>query len=155
MNTQLISIEARKAVMLGWQNHMMFRVIDGGEVPHEPYYKDQWWFETLKSEAILPLEGEKRLELFRKAGIKIQSVVIAHEAPRILSAPKPVVKEPQKSTTADTLNNLLPVLATIVAAVGAVLGLFAMLFVRAILIDPALIVVLEDGTWVEVMTWVE
>lgn len=152
--TLIYSKEAQKAVWVGAQNHMMFRVVGSGEVPHEPYYKDQWWFELVESEAILPSEGVNRLDLLRRAGINIKSVVIAHEAPKILSAPKPAVKEPQKPDT-DILNSFLPILGTVVAAVGAILGLFVMLFVRAILIDPALIVVLEDGTWLEVMTWYE
>lgn len=150
----IYSQEALKAIKIGCVNHMWFKVVGCGGFPHEPYYKDEWWFVPLKPGEIIPPEGEIRLELLRGAGVRIKGLVIAHEAPKVLPAPKPGDKEKQKTNTA-TSSTLLPILEVITAVLGAIFMVFGMILIRAILIDPALIVVLEDGTWLEIMTWYE
>jgi len=152
MNTQIISNEARKAVFLGSQNHWRFRVVGNGEPPKEPVYKNEWWFETLTTQSI-PSEGKDRLEALRRAGIRFCGVVVAHEAPRLLSVEKKVEKKPDLKITVS------PSILTFLGSLASGFLMLALLvfsaFFQAILIDPALIVVLEDGTWVEVMTWYE
>jgi len=67
-----------------------------------------------------------------------------------LTAPKP------KPIEIPDLRPILKVLAIVTLVVGT--GLFYFLgyaFLSVLTIDPALIVVLEDGSWIEVMRWYE
>ena len=153
MNT-IISPEAKRAIDLAYKEHWRFRVIGQGEIPQEPSYKDQWWFQPITE----PEKGRDRIAALRRAGVPIKGLVIAHEAPRLLSAPKEPDFKTSSSipasnkTTSDLVNTAAGELAGGLA-VGLVLVLS--LVFEAILIDPALIVVLEDGTWLEVLTWYE
>jgi hypothetical protein len=153
MKNIIYSPYATKAVAAGDQHHMGFRVVGCGEVPHESFYQDEWWYQPVDSESTIPESGLKRLEILKKAGIKIKGAVIAHEAPRLLCAPTP---EPETkkhpSTDRGVEFDLLRVLGAVLSGLLMVLGIF---LVAAIRIDPALIVVLEDDTWLEVMTWYE
>lgn len=146
MNTKIISRDAKRAVELGRKEHWRFRVIGQGEVPMEPSYRDHWWFQVITD----PTHGKDRLEALRRAGVRFKGIVLAHEAPLLLSAPK----EPDSK-----INPSIPAYQS--STDGLVLGLamglvlLARVVFQAILSDPALIVVLEDGTWLEVATWYE
>lgn len=148
MNT-IISQQTRQALAVGMTNLWLFRVVGTGEVPNEPTYRDKWWFEPLTAQNI-PSEGKRRLDALRKARVPIKGVVYAHEAPKLLMAPKPP-KPDFKISSSDIVTALGDVARVILTVFGVVFALFF----QAILVDPALIVVLEDGTWVEVMTWYE
>ncbi len=146
MNTQIISYEAKKAIAVGRRNHWRFRVTGQGELPKESAYKNEWWFEPVTD----PEYGKERLAALRRAGVRFKGIVIAHEAPRLLVAPKEPDFKINPSIPASNMstNDLASDLA-----MGLVL--LISVFFQAILLDPALIVVLEDGTWLEVMTWYE
>lgn len=133
MNAIVPSRLARQAISVGFKNHWRFRVVN------EASYKRNWRTETLPEAPTTALE---RIEALKMAGISFQSIVIAHEAPRLLPAPAPSRTPIQQTKTAAL--PLIEILSFI----------FAILF-QALLLDPALIVVLEDGTWLEVMTWYE
>jgi len=147
MNT-IISPEAKRAIDLAYKEHWRFRVIGQGELPKEPSYKDQWWFQPITE----PEKGKDRIAALRRAGVPIKGLVIAHEAPRLLSAPK----EPDSK-----INTSIPNLGAPSSdlASGLLMGLVLLgsLVFQALLVDPALIVVLNDDahTWLEVMTWYE
>lgn len=134
MNAQIVpSRLARQAISVGFRNHWRFRVVD------EVSYKKGWRTETPPE---IPTSALERIQAIKAAGIPIQSLIIAHEAPRLLGAPSPARKPiPQSKTTTFPLIEILVFIISI-------------LF-QAILLDPALIVVLEDGSWLEVMTWYE
>ncbi len=133
MNAIVPSKLARQAVSVGFKNHWRFRVVG------EASYKKEWRMETIPE---APRMAQERLEALKSAGITFQSFVIAHEAPRLLKAPE-FIKEKVKALQPSSF------------PIGEVLAFIFTLFFQAILLDPALIVVLEDGTWLEVMTWYE
>lgn len=154
MFTQIVfSPEAKKAIAVGKKEHWHFRVVGSGEPLKEPVYKNQWWYEPFTPNSNIPQEGNTRLNALRRAGIRFQGVVVAHEAPRLLTAAKKVEKKP------DSKISLSPDILTVLGSVASVFLMMAVFvfsaFFQAVLVDPALIVVLEDGTWVEVMTWYE
>jgi len=146
MNTQLITSEARKAIQIGYQNHWRFRVVGRGDVPKNAYYKDEWVFEPINS----PNVAQDRLKALKQKGICFKGFVIAHEAPRLLTMQTPKVPKPDFKN-----KDILPDLENLVVNVMFGLGYFFSLLFQMVLLDPALIVILEDGTWLEVMTWYE
>lgn len=147
MNTKIISYEARRAIQIGYENHWRFRAVGQGEVPTESFYREEWVFEPIKA----PQVAQDRIEKLKQSGIRFKGFVIAHEAPRLLSAPAPKKQDFKNNQT----NNILPdVEAFFGALLKGFLFLLTLIF-QVALLDPALIVVLEDGTWLEVMTWYE
>jgi hypothetical protein len=147
MNTKIISYDARKAVQVGYDNHWRFRVVGQGEVPAESFYRDEWVFEPIKA----PQVAQDRIEKLKQSGIRFKGFVIAHEAPRLLSAPAPKKNDFKNNQTSGILPDAEALFGNLLKGF-----LFFLTFVfQVALLDPALIVVLEDGTWLEVMTWYE
>lgn len=126
MNT-IISYQARQAIAIGRQNHWRFKVTQK---------RDEWVYETVE----VPQVGKDRIDALRRAGVRINGFVVGHEAPRLLTAPKEEKKHDFKITPVS------------IPDLSWMLELVVTLFFSALL-DPALIVVLEDGTWLEVMNW--
>jgi hypothetical protein len=147
MNT-IISSEAKRAIDLAYKEHWRFRVVGHGELPKEPSYKDQWWFIPTAD----PEHGKDRIDVLRRAGVRFKGIVVAHEAPRMLVAPKEPDFKINPSPSIPATNKSTGDLAS-----GLAMGLVLLISVvfQALLLDPALIVVLEDGTWLEVTTWYE
>jgi hypothetical protein len=95
--------------------------------------------------------AQDRLEALQRSGVRFKGFVIAHEAPRLLAAPAPEKHDFKNSKTGAILPDNGEFLAGMVQAVAFLITLIF----HAALLDPALIVILEDGTWLEVMTWYE
>ena len=144
---------ATEALTVARQNGMTMRVIGQGDVPLEPFYKDEWWYFRVGAESTIPAEGVRRVEALKKGGVPIECLVIRHEAPRLLTAPKEEKRQPKVKTAPDVSFNPWPLLQVIVGVLGVILAVFGYIFIAAIHLDPALIAVLPDGTFLEVMTW--
>lgn len=155
MNKQMMiySPYAVKAIAEARKQGMRFRAVNQREVPSEPFYEDGWWYEILESEYTIPSQVRERLKVLQKSGVPIKELIIAHEAPKLLTAPV-AEKEPEKpSTRKDVAFDATPFVAAIVGVLGAILTVVGVIFITAIRIDPAVIAVLPDGTWLEVATW--
>jgi hypothetical protein len=155
-NLTNVSEAARLAVEVGERNHYWFRVVGEDEMPKEPVYKDGWWF-CPQAECNLPLMAKQRVKALRKAGLNPTGFVVAHETPKLLTAPprevdwgrvKRVAKDTGKVIGVATLTAVGVTLITALAAAGALL-------VGLVLIDPCICVVLADGTWIEILRWDE
>ena len=152
MNNIIYSPYATKAIAAGRKQGMRFQVVNQGEVPPEPFYEDGWWHEILKSEYTIRSDLQERLEVIRKV-VPIKELIIAHEAPKLLTAP--IEEKESKDTVTDTniAFDATPLIETIVKVLGAFLAVVGIIFIAAIRIDPALIAVLPDQTFLEVATW--
>ncbi len=160
---------AVKAVVVGLKERKTFRPMTQRGLITEPFYADEWWYEPYEqSKSVVPAEAMRRVELLRSNGIGIKGMVIAHEAPLILMAPEHdrQVWRTRNALTVAVFTLLAGVavvvaiaVATPVAVVAAPVATSAlslpMLLTTAVLVDPALVVVLEDGTWLEVCRWDE
>jgi hypothetical protein len=146
---------ATEALTVAQRNGMTMRVVGQGDVPLEPFYLDEWWYSRVSAESTIPAEGVRRIEALVQGGVPIKSLMIRHEAPRLLTAPKEEKQGQKEKLNANVTFDVLPLLEAIVAILGVVLAVFGFLFVMAIRLDPAIIAVLPDGTWLEVMTWYE
>src|SRR5215213_907033 len=146
---------ATEALTVARSNGMTMRVVGQGDVPLGPFYMDEWWYSLLSAESTIPAEGVRRIDALVKGGVPIECLMIRHEAPRLLTAPKEE-KKPEKSKTATSPSfSVLPLLGVVLAVLGAIVMVFGYVFITAIQLDPAVIAVLPDGTWLEVVTWYE
>ncbi|MCI0529405.1 MAG: hypothetical protein L0Y56_18350 [Nitrospira sp.] len=144
---------ATEALTVARSNGMTMRVVGQGDVPLEPFYLDEWWYSLVSAESTIPAEGVRRIDALVKGGVPIECLMIRHEAPRLLTAPKEEKQRKREKPASYLSFDVLPALEAITAVVGAVLAVLGFVFIMAIRLDPALIAVLPDGTWVEVMTW--
>jgi hypothetical protein len=151
------SEQAKLAVEVGRKNRVTFRALEGRGVLTEPVYHDEWWYVPIEQDtSVIPQEALRRVELLQNAGVPIKGMIVAHEAPLTLMAPKKD-RQTQRDYTvvkAGLIGLLGAVVAMVVAALSVVVAI-PLLVVTAVLIDPALIVVVEDGSWVEVCAWDE
>jgi hypothetical protein len=144
---------ATEALSVAERNGMTMRVVGQGDVPLEPFYLDEWWYSRVSAESTIPAEGVRRIKALVKGGVPIECLIIRHEAPRLLTAPREEKQAEKEKPNRDVTFNALPVLEAIVAVLGAFLAVFGFIFVMAIRLDPAIIAVLPDRTWLEVVTW--
>jgi hypothetical protein len=155
MNKQMLiySPYATKAIAVGRRQGMRFRAVDQRAVPPEPFYEDGWWYEFLKPEYTIPSQVRERIKVIERSGIPIKELIIAHEAPKLLTAPIAEKKPEKTSTDKDVSFDATPLVEAIVKVLGAFLMVVGVIFVAAIRIDPAVIAVLPDQTWLEVAKW--
>lgn len=144
-----------------------------------PQRVGSWWLEPVVDEAQLPSRAHQRLEAVRRSGLPIKAVVLFHELPTVNpSSNGTIVRASGRVRT--WLEQELPVraaqlrarayqLAPIVGwAARAVIGLtmtvltvgavavmaISLGVLSAVLTDPCLVVVTEDGCWIEIDRWV-
>jgi hypothetical protein len=132
---------------------MTMRVVGQGDVPPEPFYLDEWWYSRLTAESTIPAEGVRRINALVRGGVPIECLMIRHEAPRLLTAPKEEKQAVKEKPDADVSFNTFPVLEVILTVLGAIFAVFGYIFITAVHLDPAIIAVLPDGTWLEVVAW--
>lgn len=164
---QLISPSAREVLEKARERHYHFRVVGEYGTLASPVFKDGWWY-LPEDNPIIDENALQRVELVQSI-TPIRGYVIAHEAPSMLcppkewETPKPQETKPLKTVWKPETGVDWPVVwevtKTILKVVGAVtlgvLYVLAMALSALAQVDPKLIVVLEDGTWMEVMTWYE
>jgi len=152
MNTIIESRFASKAVDVLERTGRSSRVVGYGDLP-EFHYQDGWRLQVLKSdeESTIPTEVKTRLSLLQKNGVWFSHILIAHELP------KPVKRLDIPKEVIQVASDALPVLGSILGALVSLLGLLVMGVGRVLLflmtVDPVVIVVLEDKTWLEVAAW--
>ncbi|MFC1879101.1 hypothetical protein ACFLZW_04240 [Chloroflexota bacterium] len=152
MQIQKLTKETKQVVALAKNNHWGFRVLGYGDVITSPVYHNQWWFVPAEQDdSTIPGRATNRVQAILDAGHKIQGVIVAHEAPKLLQDSRQANMD---ILTGQHVKDAVGVLVRVVTTAATFFGyLFA--FGLLALVDPALIVVLEDGTWVEVMRWYE
>jgi hypothetical protein len=171
-----ISSEAADILDLSAQQHWNARVLGRAPIPRSPIRARDWLFVPLEVDgSAIPRRALNRVQAMYEAGIRPQGFVIIHEAPPYLPAgtgetqqsTEPTVS--QSSTAATSLTAglvaaaLLLIVMPLAAAVviGALITLAAAVFVpvaavgiaTAVLVDPMLIAVTEDGYWIVIDEW--
>jgi len=144
---------ATEALTVAKSNGLTMRVVGQGDVPLEPFYLDEWWYSRVSAESTIPAEGLRRIQALAKGGVPIEYLMIRHEAPRLLAASKTEKRAAKVKTATDVSFDPFPLLKVILGVLGAIVAVFGYIFIAAIHLDPAIIAVLPDGTWLEVVTW--
>ncbi|MCL4552435.1 MAG: hypothetical protein M1305_02610 [Candidatus Marsarchaeota archaeon] len=160
METQLLQTSyAQRVVDIGRRRRYWFRVVGDEGMISRPVFRDNFWVSPLSPDCTLPSACEERIRSLMSEGVAIQGVLIAHEASHLLPgkiAPKPK-REPIRIPWAAIggVATLGVGIVGIAAAVFVKVIAFMLTVTVGVLLDPAVIVVLEDGTWVEVYSWVD
>jgi hypothetical protein len=150
----LASPLARDLVARGRRNLWFMRQVEGYGVIDEPYRKNDWLYIPYEQDmSSIPVQAINRVEQIQKWNFKIQGMIVAHEAPMALAAPK---KEPiQVPWNTIGKGVALAILGTAFITIVSIAAFFGMLVFAAVQVDPALIVVLKDGSRVEVYRWID
>ena len=144
-----------------------------------PQRVGSWWLEPVVDETRLPSRARQRLEAVRRSGLPIKAVVLFHELPTVASPSNGTVvhasgrvrswMEQELPVRAAQLRarayQLAPIVGWVARAllgltvttltVGAVAAMTVTLGVlSAVLTDPCLVVVTDDGCWIEIDRWV-
>lgn len=113
-----------------------------------------------QDDTTLPPRAMQRVQRLYASGIPIQGLVLVHEAPKLLADPGPEAsaKEDLKPSvpTVGSNNSLFSVFASL----GSIMAVFGTVFLSmlgmaagALVLDPILIAVTEDNTWIEIDRW--
>jgi hypothetical protein len=145
------------------ENHWAVQVFGKAPMVHQPIRVKKWLLvpATMDSTA-LPDKTMQRLHIICDEGIRPQGFVMVHEAPMQLKGPSaPQKPEPDKEVLRKIggaalglgiLSGSLVVAAGVVILSGLLI-LPAGLLAAAALIDPILVAVMPDNTWVEIDRW--
>ncbi|MEM2126046.1 MAG: hypothetical protein QXQ53_06585 [Candidatus Methanosuratincola sp.] len=130
------------------------------------------WVYAPATASIIPADAKKRIELILKSGLNPTQIIVGHELVEVPQLPGPVVTKPtplsipsikEIKISPETEEAIIQALVTTgkvavelakITAVGTGMMLYG-LAVALASVDPSVIVVLEDGTWVEVLSWYE
>ena len=157
-------IVTNQVMALARQHHWWFRILGVEKPIVDPIYKNGWWFIPKEQDkTIIPSKAIRRLEELRKAGVPITQVIVAHEAPKVLPSPniQPVpIQIPWKKLAKGFTVSVSAVANAMVIVVSAMASVFItmlpyLFLLPLVMIDPALIIQLPDGTLVEVYSWLD
>lgn len=170
------SPQARVVLEISDREDWNARVLWRAPIPRSPVRARDWLFVPLEADGSpIPDRALKRVRAMYEAGIRPQGFVIIHEAPPYLKAgtrTMPLPTEPivdQRTTSATSLitglaaGALLLIVVPLAAAliVGVLIALATAIVVpvaavgiaSAVLIDPMLVAVTDDGYWIVIDQW--
>ncbi len=172
------TLETVRLVTLGQEQGWDFHVLGQAPMPIMPVNLGDWLIVPAHQDASpLPERTRGRIQTIFAAGLRPKGFVVVHEAPKLLPAAAQQAGEEYHLSTqsparekAMKLLKKLPgfLLAGLLVALGAtVLAIIVAALLSAILVvggvallgtafaavDPILIAVMEDGTWVEIDRW--
>ena len=135
---------------MGWQT----QVIGQAPMLNEAVRLQDWMLVPSHEDTTpLPTRTIRRIKTIFAQGLRPQGFVVVHEAPMQLTAPKPVIVE-KSPMEWEGVGKAVGAIAKVLGVVlmGSVLlplGLVA----GMVLLDPILVVVTEDGYWIEIDRW--
>jgi len=155
--------QTKQLLTLGQENRWPMQVLGKAPMLTQPMRVQDWLLvpSTMDSTS-LPDQAIQRIKALYEAGIRPQGFVMVHEAPLQLKAPtiqeKPKVDKQMLKKIGGAALGLGALTGSMVAAVGiAIIGglliLPAGLLAAAVIIDPILVAVMPDNSWVEIDRW--
>lgn len=174
--------ETRHLIETGQRHGWDFDVLGIAPVPDGPVKVGNWLLSPARLDTSpIPDRAMERLQTLFAAGVRPVEIILAHEAPMLLTAPANDIQQSEKvganislprwrvmqnrlspKTTAGTVGMIalgalaLPAVAAValVAVAGIALLLSPMMLVGgALTLDPILIIVTPAGFWVEIDRW--
>lgn len=156
-------IDTQRLLIIAQENHWAVQVFGKAPMVHQPVRVKKWLLvpATMDSTA-LPDKTMQRLHIIYDEGIRPQGFVMVHEAPLQLKGPStPQKPKPDKEVLKGIGGAVLAlgvlsgslVFAAGIVILGGLLILPAGLLAAAALVDPILVAVMPDNTWVEIDRW--
>jgi hypothetical protein len=165
-----MSCKTKALIALGESQGWEFPVLGIAPMPHHTVHINNWMIVPAHLDKTpLPPMALDRMNAIFESGLSPKGWVIVHEAPKLL--PSNVEPNEQQNTvwispqTRQRAKQLMKVSGGILGAIAlgtgaltlaiAAIALFlpATLIAGAIILDPILIAVMEDGCWVEIFRW--
>jgi hypothetical protein len=156
-----LSPETRQLLTLSDQKGWHFAYLGQAPLPTQPLRLDDWLVVPATQESTAITSGSyKKVQTIYANAIRPKGFVVIHEAPRQLAAPKKAA-DPNPSPSLVPSSQAASANANTTAAVTSILnGIFSTillvlgaLFTTVAMIDPILVAVMEDGSWVEIDRW--
>lgn len=166
-----IGNRAQDLVAFGRSQGWDFPVLGHAPYPSTPVHINDWLIVPAHLDSTpLPARAQDRMDAIFAAGIRPKGWLLVHEAPKYLPAnveerevPTPTTllsprTRQQVKTALKTVGTVMGTLAvatgTAALAIAAVVAFLPVALISgAILIDPILVAVTEDGFWVEIDRW--
>jgi len=171
---ETVSADTRRVLILGRNNGWRFHLLGLAEMPEEMVRIGDWMIvPAIEDSSPILRRTYERIQAIYADGVRPKGFVVVHEAPKLLATPQGAKLKPNRGGELweKIRSNLTPAKAAMgIAAVGtaAVAGAAAMavilaamaaavtlpvLFLGALAIDPIVVAVMEDGSWIEIDRW--
>jgi len=159
----VLGLQTKQLLSLGQENRWQIQVLGKAPMLKQPIRIQDWLLIPATMDSTpLPDQTMQRIKTLYEAGIRPQGFVMAHEAPLQLKAPtiqeKPKIDKQLLGKIGGAAIGLAAITGSLVAAVGiAIIGglliLPAGLLAAVVLVDPILVAVMPDDSWVEIDRW--
>ncbi len=159
----VLGYQTKQLLTLGQENRWPMQVLGKAPMLKQPVRVQDWLLvpSTMDSTTI-PDQAIQRIKALYEAGIRPQGFVTVHEAPLQLPSPTPIEKPEVDKQLLKKIGGAVlglgAITGSLVAAVGvAIVGgliiLPAGLLAAAVIIDPILVAVMPDDSWVQIDRW--
>jgi hypothetical protein len=161
LSTPVLSVESQGLLSLGRQRNWDFKILGQAPLPNQPIHLQEWLIVPAHQDSShIPARTLERIQAIFAMGLRPKGFVIVHEAPRLLPAPEKVDPEPAilPSTSPDSktlVTGLRGAVGVVIPVAAAVISMIvpATIAMGAFLLDPILVAVTEDNTWIEIDRW--
>lgn len=169
------SMDTQNLLMLGRKKGWRLHILGQAPIPVESIRLGDWLLVPAeKDTSPIPDRAWQRLQALFAAGIRPQGFVVVHEAPKLLPPPsgsefadlQGLIRGAQFKSALKTVATVLSVVGGALAVVSGVIVIAILtvlaaaavftvgaLIAGAIALDPILIAVMDDGTWIEIDRW--
>ena len=149
-------------------------------MPRTPMFVQNWWVIPLElDKSPLPQHAWERIKIIRQSGVKVQGFIVIHDPRMALPAPSntqndltarfsQTVKSMPWKRMATMIASLVGAALALVVVIGAVVAIAAAVLTALMIalvplaiasvaglmaIDPFLVAVTEDGSWIVIDQW--
>lgn len=157
----MLTPESQDFLALGRQQNWDFNILGQAPLPRQPIHLQDWLIVPAHQDSShIPARALERIQAIFAIGLRPKGFVIVHEAPKLLPAPKVIEPEPMDVPTNSLddkpwITGFLGATANAASITAAIASMIvpATLAVGAVLLDPILVAVTEDDTWIEIDRW--
>jgi hypothetical protein len=162
-----LSTQSGQMLSLGRRNGWGFQHLGYAELPERPVRLQDWLLVPANQDSTpVPPRTLERIKSIYAAGYKPRGFVVVHEAPKAFQAPRPeqsatrmlpmpavsqVISNSAPAFNASNPSGIADGLASIISAFASMI--FPMLFIGLLALDPIVVAVMEDGSWIEIDRW--
>ena len=162
-----LSTQSGQMVSLGRRNGWGFQHLGYAELPERPVRLQDWLIVPANQDTTpVPPRTLERIKGIYTAGFRPRGFVMVHEAPKTFQAPRPeqstrrmlpapVVPSstlnPNPTSGSFNISNTADGFASFFSTL--VTMIFPMLFIGLLALDPIVVAVMDDASWIEIDRW--